>query len=209
MPPDNDQNMADRRVPRPHFLLKIYVNESECPGLRAKYEAARDSHNASVASYLAGGDAGFDAGFDLFLPKATTVFAGAYSVKVPHGIHCEMLRVGDRLVRRKETGELEFEADSPGRNVGFYLYVRSSTGARTPLRLSNHVGIIDAPYRGEIVALFDNMNVGGDETCTAHQRLVQICAPELSYPIVVELVDRKEGLSVTQRGEGGLGSTGQ
>lgn len=185
------------------------MNESEYPGLRSKYEAARDSHNASVASYLAGGDDGFDAGFDLFLPNATTVFAGAYSVKIPHGIHCEMLRIGERLVSRNETGELEFEADYPGRNVGFYLYVRSSTGARTPLRLSNHVGIIDAPYRGEIVALFDTMNVSGDETCTAHQRLVQICAPELSYPIVVELVDRKEDLSATQRGEGGLGSTGQ
>ena len=201
--------MAERRVPRPHFLLRIYVNESEYPGLRAKYEAVCDSHNASAASYLAGGDAGFDAGFDLFLPKATTVPAGAYSVKVPHGIHCEMLRIGDRLVRRRETGKLEFEADYPGRNVGFYLYVRSSTGARTPLRLSNHVGIIDAPYRGEIVALFDNMNASGDETCAAYQRLVQICAPELSYPVVVELVDRKEDLSVTQRGEGGLGSTGQ
>lgn len=201
--------MAEIRIPRPHFLLRIYVNDSEYPDLRAKYEVARDLHNASVASYLGGGDAGFDAGFDLFLPKATTVLAGAYSVKVPHGIHCEMLRIGDRLVRRKETKELEFEADIPGRNVGFYLYVRSSTGARTPLRLSNHVGIIDAPYRGEIVALFDTMNVSGDETCNAHQRLVQICAPELSYPIVVELVDRKEDLSTTQRGEGGLGSTGQ
>jgi len=197
--------MAERKVQRPYFLLRIYVNESKYPGLRAKYEAVREKHNASVASYLAGGDAGFDAGFDLFLPKATTVLAGAYSVKVPHGIHCEMRRI----VSRKETRELEFESDNSGRNVGFYLYVRSSTGARTPLRLSNHVGIIDAPYRGEIVALFDNMNVSGDETCTTHQRLVQICAPELSYPIIVEIVNRKEDLSATQRGEGGLGSTGQ
>lgn len=185
--------MTENKSLRPHFLLKIYVNESEYPELRSKYEAARDSHNASVGPYLSGGNTGFDAGFDLFLPKATTVLAGEYSVKAPHGIHCEMLRVAECTVR----------------NVGFYLYVRSSTGARTPLRLSNHVGIIDAPYRGEIIALFDNMNKSNDETCVVHQRLVQICAPELSYPIIVELVDKKEDLSATQRGEGGLGSTGQ
>lgn len=199
--------MSETKVPRAHFLLRIYVNEDDHPGLRSKYEAARDAHNASVAHYFTGDNTGFDAGFDLFLPNATTIYAGTHSFKAPHSIHCEMLRVGGRLVIHNE--DMKFEADHPGRNVGFYLYLRSSTGSRTPLRLSNHVGIIDAPYRGEIVALFDNVSVSDDEDCNAHQRLVQICAPELSYPIVVELVDSKQDLTLTQRGDGGLGSTGQ
>ena len=200
--------MSWKRLPRPHFLLKIFVNEERHPGLRMKYEAAKDAHNAKVMAYLEGKNVPFDAGFDLLLPTSTTVHAGAYSTKVPHGIHCEMLRVGDRLVKR-DSDNLVFEADYPGRSVGFYLYVRSSTGAKTPLRLSNHVGVIDATYRGEIMALFDNMNVSGDVECHEHQRLVQLCAPEISFPIFVELVSTKDALGVTERGEGGLGSTGQ
>ena len=39
--------------------------------------------------------------------------------------------------------------------VGFYLYMRSSTASKTPLRLANNVGIIDSGYRGNIKALFD------------------------------------------------------
>ena len=42
--------------------------------------------------------------------------------------------------------------------VGYYLYSRSSTGSKTPLRLSNSVGIIDSGYRGNIKACFDNIN---------------------------------------------------
>jgi dUTP pyrophosphatase len=190
-------------------LLKIYVNDTDYPGLRTKYEDARDTHNAKVFPYLEGNNTSFDTGFDLFLPTTVTVPAGTYSKKVPHGVYCEMLRIGERLAMRDEDNELQIEADYPGRNVGFYMYVRSSTGAKTPLRLSNHVGIIDAPYRGEIMALFDNISAISDVECPEHQRLVQVCAPEPSFPIFVELVDGKEQLGKTDRGEGGLGSTGQ
>ena len=36
------------------------------------------------------------------------------------------------------------------------IFPRSSTGAKTTLRLSNSVGIIDSGYRGELGVLFDN-----------------------------------------------------
>lgn len=179
---------------REHFLLKLYINEAEYPELREKYTIACDAHNTKLIPYFTGKDIDFDAGFDLFLPKPTTIPAGAYSTKNPHGIHCSMLRCS---------------GSGSGRGVGYYLYVRSSTGAKTPLRLSNHVGIIDAPYRGEIIALFDNLNATESVSCDLHQRLVQICAPDLSYPIVVKIVDNKEDLGITERGEGGFGSTGQ
>ena len=38
------------------------------------------------------------------------------------------------------------------------LFMRSSYGLDTPLRLANCVGIIDSPYRGEITAVFDNIS---------------------------------------------------
>jgi hypothetical protein len=202
--------MADRRVPRPYFRLKIWVDDTTYPGLREKYEAAAETHNAAVQPYMHGCPSGFDAGFDLFLPASVTVPGGARSVKVPHGIHCSMTRVGDRMMRKRDESwsGMWLEDDLPGREVGFYLYVRSSTGAKTPLRLSNHVGIIDAPYRGDITALFDNADPARDHVCERHQRLVQVCAPELSHPILVELVESVDDLGRTARGTGGFGSTG-
>ena len=89
--------------------------------------------------------------------------------------------------------------------VGYYMYPRSSTGTKTPLRLANSVGIIDSGYRGNYIAVFDNWS---DSTYSIQkqQRLVQICPPNISFPFFIELVDNLD--TNTQRGEGGFGSTG-
>ena len=89
------------------------------------------------------------------------------------------------------------------------MYPRSSTGTKTPLRLSNSVGIIDSGYRGNIISAFDNRsNTGEAFKVVKGMRAVQICPPDLSYPIVVKLVESETELGVTNRGEGGFGSTG-
>ena len=88
--------------------------------------------------------------------------------------------------------------------VGYFLYPRSSTGTKTPLRLANSVGVIDAGYRGNYIAAFDNIRPL-DFKVEKEQRLVQICPPNLTYPLRVELV---EELDETERGGGGFGSTG-
>jgi dUTP pyrophosphatase len=105
---------------------------------------------------------------------------------------------------------------------GYYLYPRSSMGAKTPLRLSNSVGIIDAGYRGELGALLDNNDKvkrkaqGMDEnaifnyyTIEKGDRIVQICSPNLTYPIYPIVVDSESELGVSIRGSGGFGSTGR
>ena len=92
--------------------------------------------------------------------------------------------------------------------VCYYLYPRSSTGAKTPLRLSNSVGIIDTGYRGNIIAIFDNLTIN-DYNVSEGDRLVQICAPNIEYPLKLNIVSKLESLGITERGEGGLGSTGK
>ena len=84
-----------------------------------------------------------------------------------------------------------------------YLLMPRSSIAKTPLRLSNSIGLIDGGYRGEIIAAVDNIK---DEPYTIEpgQRLFQLVAMDGS-PITVEFVDE---LSDTTRGEGGFGSTG-
>ena len=92
--------------------------------------------------------------------------------------------------------------------VGYYLYPRSSTGTKTPLRLANSVGIIDSGYRGHIIAVFDNWKE--ENYCIEpYQRMAQLCPPNLTYPMYVKIVESEEELGFTSRGTGGFGSTGQ
>ena len=46
-------------------------------------------------------------------------------------------------------------------------------------------------------------------TVYKNDRLVQICAPNITYPILPKLVDSLDKLGTTLRGDGGFGSTGR
>ena len=123
-----------------------------------------------------------DSGLDLFCPETVTIQPGE-TYKINLQINCEAL---------SDLG-----------NVSYYLYPRSSI-IKTPLRMSNCVGIIDAGYRGDIIACVDNIKDYPYEIKQG-DRLFQICAGDLS-PFEYELVDN---LSNTRRGDGGFGSTGR
>ena len=90
----------------------------------------------------------------------------------------------------------------PDDGKAYYLFPRSSI-SKTPLRMANSIGLIDGGYRGEIMAMCDNIK---SEVYTAEkgQRLFQLVATD-SSPIHFELV---EELEMTTRGTGGFGSTG-
>lgn len=175
-----------------YYELRIFVDSNDAELLRL-YETARDKHNALFYSKAVKEcDKFYDAGFDLFCPAPLPSIAnGIIGVKIDHHVKCSM-RTHDGIY-----------------NVGYYLYPRSSTGTKTPLRLSNSVGIIDSGYRGNITAVFDNVG-SSPFTIEQYQRLVQICPPNLSYPFVVTLVSSVHELSgETTRGSGGFGSTGK
>ena len=120
-----------------------------------------------------------DAGLDLFVINEQTISAGESTL-----IHLEI------ACQTKE-----------GRP---YLLMPRSSIAKTPLRLSNSIGLIDGGYRGEIMAAVDNIK-NESYTIEPGQRLFQLVAMDGS-PIHFELV---ESLSDTTRGEGGFGSTGK
>jgi dUTP pyrophosphatase len=112
--------------------------------------------------------------------------ANSLSFQIDTGISCEA-----------------FPDKSKKMNISYYLYPRSSMGAKTPLRLSNSVGIIDAGYRGNLIGIVDNLS-SSDFVIEPNTRLFQICSPVLA-PTTFQLVN---SLSDTSRGGGGLGSTG-
>ena len=130
-----------------------------------------------------------DSGLDLYCPETITIYPGETTC-INLQIQCEA------FVGSGREGSSE-------RNMSYYLYPRSSL-AKTPLRLANSVGIIDAGYRGNICAFVDNIK---NEPYRIDQgtRLFQICSPTLE-PIEYTSVN---SLSETSRGTGGFGSTGR
>ena len=91
----------------------------------------------------------------------------------------------------------------PADGKAYYLMPRSSI-SKTPLRMSNSIGLIDGGYRGEIMASCDNIK-DISYSVSRGQRLFQLVAFD-SSPIKYTLT---EELSDTSRGEGGFGSTGK
>ena len=90
----------------------------------------------------------------------------------------------------------------PEDGKAYYLFPRSSI-SKTPLRMANSIGLIDGGYRGEIMAVCDNIKTES-YSVEKGQRLFQLVATD-SSPITYELV---ESLEMTTRGTGGFGSTG-
>lgn len=92
----------------------------------------------------------------------------------------------------------------PEGHVGL-IFPRSSN-SKTDLYLTNHVGVIDSGYRGEI--MFKYRPIDGLLNAKVYQigdRVGQLMI--LPYP-AIELVEAAE-LSSSERGEGGFGSTGK
>ena len=85
-----------------------------------------------------------------------------------------------------------------------YLLMPRSSISKTPLRQCNSVGLIDAGYRGEIMAAVDNIKEI-PFTVKPGQRLFQLVSMD-GGPISFEIVSE---LSKTDRGQGGFGSTGK
>ena len=119
-----------------------------------------------------------DAGLDLYVLE-NILFEPGETKAIKLGISCE-----------------------PENGKAYYLFPRSSI-SKTPLRMANSIGLIDGGYRGEIMAMCDNII---SETYTAEkgQRLFQLVGTD-SSPIHFEL---GEELEMTTRGTGGFGSTG-
>jgi dUTP pyrophosphatase len=93
--------------------------------------------------------------------------------------------------------------------VGYYLYVRSSTPIKTPLRLANNVGIIDSGYRGNIKGCFDIIDTKSNFNFEKGNRYMQLCPPDIGKPMKVFIVDAFDNLGKkNNRNCDGFGSSG-
>jgi dUTP pyrophosphatase len=199
------------RLSPPAYILKMFIMKqstgasvptSKYDELVKMYEDKVEEHNQKIydSQYP-------DSGFDLFIPFDYSEHEYGYTgnrlspvtFRAPLGVKCSMSRFN--AVYKKSSA------------TGYYLYPRSSI-VKTPFRLSNSVGIIDSGYRGEIMAVVDNIDAVNNDikTCINKymppmSRMFQICSPTLE-PFMIQIVDSEEKLGLTERGSGGFGSTG-
>jgi len=182
--------------------LKIFIDSND-ETLKNIYKEAVTKHNKKIQDcpHI------IDAGFDLYAPiqerkknndnenepeNQQIFFSPSTLNKLDFKIIC--------------SAQITNHSTNKTYNTGYYMYPRSSI-SKTRLRLANSVGIIDAGYRGHIMAMLDVIG-STDYEGKAYERYIQICAPGL-IPMTVEIVDNIEDLGEkTERGQGGFGSTG-
>ena len=209
-----------------YMILKIYVNDSN-PKLKEKYIEAAERHNMGLMNNIDF----IDAGIDLYTPEKNykdppsriieddNESIQTSSTPAPDtqeeivGIYGKINKIDYRI-----NCSAQIITKERSYNTGYYLYPRSSI-SKLKLRLANSVGIIDAGYRGNIMAMFDvtykKMDILEDDEKEnifigkPYDRYVQICGPNLD-PIIMQVVNKFKDLGKqTERGKGGFGSTGR
>lgn len=123
-----------------------------------------------------------NSGLDIVTPKDYIIPKNTFSTMINLGIKCEPLH-----------------------NQGYDLRCRSSI-YKTPLILANHIGTIDATYRGEIKAVVRNLS-NEDYHIKKGDKLFQLTCPSLK-PFNIKVIGTNETLIKTHRNENGFGSTG-
>ena len=195
------------------MVLKIYVDAND-EGLRDEYIDAAMKHNLRLLNY----PTQIDAGFDLFAPGNEGEEFDNFGLSLRF--------FGPNWSNRNSSvNKLDFKVKCSAQmitdnrkvfNTGYYMHPRSSL-SKTPLRLANSTGIIDSGYRGNLIGMFDLVNLPNNLSDSREadyfgrklDRYVQICAPGL-VPIAVEIVNSVQFLGdETLRGGGGFGSTGR
>jgi dUTPase len=176
------------------YELLIYITQKDDKEMLSKYQQKIESNKFQ------------DSGFDIFMPYDGIYYLSDTKKSMDKIDGARFLGLGLKCCMLKK-----------GEPCGFYLYPRSSI-SKTKMRLANSVGIIDAGYRGELIAAVDTTGVYGSndiyhiwsETIgpiRKFDRYFQICAPDLS-PFHVRIVASEAELGATERGSGGFGSTG-
>lgn len=135
--------------------------------------------NAKIPTYAHNGDAGAD----IYAPETVVVPANARGFKVETGLCCAI----------PDGWEIQIRP-------------RSGMSMKTPLRISNQIGTIDSSYMGEWCILFDNLS-NESYVINAGDRVAQAVLKP-SYSFLGKIVDDIHSVKITERNDGGFGSSG-
>ena len=168
---------------REDWIYSLYVQhiqaQSKNKNTPMKVKIKKLHADAVIPSYAKSGDAGMD------LTATTKTFDDNNNVVYGTGLAIEI----------------------PQGHVGL-LFPRSSN-AKTDLYLTNHVGVVDSGYRGEIMFKFRK----SDCTKNFHEARLYDVGERVGQLIVIPYpsieFEEVEELSNSERGTGGFGSSGK
>lgn len=199
-----------------YYNLYMYIHNSDegevNADLKNMYKESSKNNNELVDKYLeccektnAGADAGCDndADADDDADVITYCYNSGFDLFCPTNVECT--HINNYMLDHNISCSMTYE----GRYVGYYLYVRSSTPIKTPLRLANNVGIIDSGYRGNIKGCFDIIDTKSNFNFEKGNRYMQLCPPDIGKPMKVHIVDAFHNLGKkNNRNCDGFGSSG-
>lgn len=140
-------------------------------------------------------------------PLVKDFIAPEYKSESAAGMDIYLQKDTEFIVGKDTVVNLGFAAEVPEGHVALLL-PRSSMGCKEGLHLRNTVGVIDSDYRGEWIAhiTFDEINSWGTKKVIKRgERALQA----LIIPVKKESINIVDELSITDRGDGGFGSTGK
>ena len=186
------------------MYLKLFIN-SDDELLKQKYIESIESHNESLLQKEF-----VDVGFKLFCPAPSTSVSTYFEMNKYPFFDMDFIYEGQGA----PTNWVDFQVKCSASIVtydglyyptAFELHMCSSL-SKTPLRLVNNVGIVDAGHRGNLVGAFDVIEHKDARhtkeyrpdllyaySVQPYTRLLQICAPQ-KLPIFVEWVYDKSFL---------------
>ena len=85
-----------------------------------------------------------------------------------------------------------------------FIFARSGLASKRGLAPANKVGVVDSDYRGEVMVALHNHSASV-QTVAGGERIAQM----VIMPFIRGEFAEAESLSLTDRGEGGFGSTGK
>ncbi len=128
------------------------------------------------------------AGYDLFADENLTIQPCRYDNET------KLLSIGQALISTSIAIKIP---------DGYYARIASRSGLAVKSYLEVGAGVVDSDYRGEVKVLLRNLGSIPYEVKQG-TRIAQLIIEKITTPEVEEVID----LDVTDRGEGGFGSTG-
>ena len=131
---------------------------------------------------------------NFIMPTKGTKGAGAFDIYMPVSgdLYGSLCKIG-----------LGFAAEVPENHVALIL-PRSGVGSKHGLELNNSCGVIDSDFRGEWIATLRTKS-GDSFSWKQGERLLQF----LIVPVTNVQLELADELDDTERGSGGLGSSGK
>ena len=89
---------------------------------------------------------------------------------------------------------------------GYEMQIRPRSGLslKTKLRIGNSPGTLDSDFTGQLMIIIDNISINQDAIIDHNDRIAQL----VFAPVTKAIFNFVSELNKTERGEGGMGSTG-